>query len=390
MQRPASEEPPATNTRSDSDEKGLLGAGLPPESASAPASRAGTAKPPAPFSQRFTRTPRKISKAKLAVSAWRSKVHDAIEIRAGNVVDGSRWGHHYIRPASPNLVESSLYSSFDPPEPEMVSVRQVETALESDLLSLRRKYGCEEPSCEAARFTIMLPPSPAPSASSGRSFSARSYRSEPRQPLEERVGSTSRTVALPRYSKQTLAKWFKRIDVDRSGYLTLREFILALRLHRELFEIFAQVYNLDLGPEGSKQQVAKELMLIRRIVNDVDTDRSGEVDWLEFCDFFRRAGLLLEYQIRTELNRTDLCEEFGNSEAQRISSHSPPPAAVSDAAAGRAETPGEKEDGSLDATGTDQIVPLPKLDEAGVSKAESAAAKRARRRSSFGLRSLVA
>mmetsp|Transcript_24307 Transcript_24307/g.44623 ORF Transcript_24307/g.44623 Transcript_24307/m.44623 type:complete len:367 (-) Transcript_24307:61-1161(-) len=366
MQRPVSEEPRCVSPMQIDWRESQF-------SRSAPSSRAGIA-PPAPFSQRFSRAPRPVSKAKLAVSAWKSKVHAQLERTVENVADEDRWGHHYVRPASPSLVESCLYSSWGAPEPEMVCVKQAQSALEADLLSLQQKYGCEEPSSLAARYTIAVPRSSRPSTA-GRSSSARStpQRSSQARPSELCL-EADKLNALPRYSKQTLAKWFKRIDIDRSGFLTVREFILALRLHRELFSIFASVYQVHIGDEGvfTPEQATQELQLIRRIVHDVDADRSGEVDWAEFCGFFDNNGLLLEYRVRTELNRTSLCEEYEASQAQADGTQN------ADAAAALLHVPSGRVVSSPPAGDRPQVQPT------------TPGGKPRRRRSSFGSRRLVA
>lgn len=49
-----------------------------------------------------------------------------------------------------------------------------------------------------------------------------------------------------------------------------------------------------------------QLSRFRQILNELDGDGSGEMEWEEFVDFFRRCGLLLEYQVDTHLNHTGL------------------------------------------------------------------------------------
>merc|ERR1712070_796074 len=58
-----------------------------------------------------------------------------------------------------------------------------------------------------------------------------------------------------------------------------------------------------------------EIYRIKEILKEVDTDGSGTMEWDEFVDFFRRAGLLLEYHTEYNLNRTTLCSEM---ETQRL------------------------------------------------------------------------
>lgn len=157
-------------------------------------------------------------------------------------------------------------------------------------------------------------------------------------------------IAGVRFNKDRLAEWFRTLDKGGSGQVTQREFIVHLRKNKELLDLFcriARTQNADtrysevsawttmpgISPTDDalgrasvcsrKSRSAKasrtgvshrEVNKIKEILSEVDTDGSGSMEWPEFVDFFKRAGLLLEYKTRSSLNRTELCQAAEEAE----------------------------------------------------------------------------
>merc|ERR1719230_571596 len=76
--------------------------------------------------------------------------------------------------------------------------------------------------------------------------------------------------------------------------------------------------------DGSKLSPGEEIRIaqkeenqrIKRIMEEVDTDGSGTMEWPEFVDFFRRAGMLLEYRTKSILNRTPFWSQQNTAEKE--------------------------------------------------------------------------
>lgn len=216
--------------------------------------------------------------------------------------------------------ESCLYADVKSC-PEMQSLHSSLQALEKDAMNQNKKYGGMEPTSSNARFQIKLPNGP-----QHEKFSRRTVNKVKRpEPIDDnsweeihrrnsaQVDKRLRTQ-FPggiRFNKRTLRTMFKEIDRDASGVITQRELIIALRQHKSLLAMFALIQGADLPVEEAarqcKQAQREEVYRIKEILKEVDTDGSGSMEWDEFVEFFRRAGLLLEYKTRKTLNRTTLC-----------------------------------------------------------------------------------
>lgn len=120
-----------------------------------------------------------------------------------------------------------------------------------------------------------------------------------------------------RFDMATLEGWFRGIDRHGTGAISEREFILALRQrHRHLLNVLLRTHAIlkddtEVEYPCGRHLTRQEIWKIKQILREVDSDDNGTMEWSEFVDFFRRAGLLLEYQTPTgEIhNRTGLCQE---------------------------------------------------------------------------------
>lgn len=208
--------------------------------------------------------------------------------------------------------------------PKLQGVALVHAALECDRTKQQEKYGGAEPSSRAARFHVTLPQTPQHSkyCEFGRHALQDSVLTSGRSPPAtagegggEHMGDTPRTTAslnaqenrplssggTIRFNMNRLSKWFRDIDVNQTGSITQRELIVALRRHRGLQAMFCMMHGLEYGDAhtGSGEAATKarrdEVHRIKAIFREIDDDGSGIMEEAEFVEFFRRAGLLLEY-----------------------------------------------------------------------------------------------
>lgn len=203
----------------------------------------------------------------------------------------------------------------------MEAVKASVAALEQDEINQLKKYGGEEPSGRSARFAVELPRTPQHEKYSlrrnGRAAvpTAMSSATKASVQLDERLRKL-----FPggiRFNKRTLRAMFKEIDRDSSGDITQRELIIALRQHKSLLAMFALIQGAEIDDCLSSHHglQREEVYRIKEILKEVDTDGNGTMEWAEFVEFFRRAGLLLEYKTQRLLNRTTLCAGAGTATA---------------------------------------------------------------------------
>lgn len=200
--------------------------------------------------------------------------------------------------------------------PQMRGLNLIQSALESDAASQSLKYGTEEPSCRSARFCVSLPQTPQhqkfcygrgltekqtgfgtcrvadrdADREAGREAEAcRNFK----QDLEDRHPALEMPLAIPhgpkpssldrlRLNKTTLHTIFREIDSKATGFVTRRALIVALQR------------KLQLTAAGTAEREATNWLM--DVMDEVDSDKSGSLSWHSFLVFFRRAGILLEYE----------------------------------------------------------------------------------------------
>lgn len=217
--------------------------------------------------------------------------------------------------------ESSLAVGARWAAPRLCGLDAVCRALEGDVVAQREKYLGLEPQLHTARFHVTLPRSPQNSKLSWRSCGAGAPRGAHRvAPSPASDGSTAtpdsaaslssrrsaaasagallkaaragqHAAAPARTSKLTLLQMFRDIDYTGCGVVTQRQLVVALQKRPEYAGAFAQ------RPGGASQLEGAHR--IREILDQVDTGTDGSGDrglnWDAFVDFFRRAGLFLQY-----------------------------------------------------------------------------------------------
>lgn len=174
--------------------------------------------------------------------------------------------------------------------------RKVEEDLLKDKQNFSRKYDSETHTATTSKAT-------APVSSRPNVYSIKlPLKGEVHNKLCE--STRSEACGTAKFSVQTLRNFFRTLDSDGSGSISKREMIVALRANKNLQSLFlnhkqapqtqiaTQRQMEDQSVEGRRQ----ELQNILKILREVDSDGSGSLEWDEILEFFRRAGLLLEYQ----------------------------------------------------------------------------------------------
>lgn len=229
--------------------------------------------------------------------------------------------------------------------PRIRGLGLVQDSLERDALQQREKYGGAEPSKGAARFHVRLPQGPqhvkyslrastAPSGASrirGASCNGITRAGSKLAPFENVAGPlpplpAKDTFGSMRFDKQRLKGWFREIDQKKTGSISQRELIIALRSMKGLQAMFCMVNGIEYVDSGAGsamgeaavQAKREEVRRIKEILTEIDTDGSGTMEWEEFVEFFRKAGLLLEYQTQESYNRTSLCEADMGDKAKNV------------------------------------------------------------------------
>jgi len=142
-----------------------------------------------------------------------------------------------------------------------------------------------------------------------------------------------------KYDKLRLREWFNAMDVDRSGSIQRQTFVRFLIDNPVLRDIICSIYASQhgevpescansragskdstyfragskdstynragskestytgLGPKEDKVEQAKKYKRLIAAWKEIDTDKSGTLEWEEFVEYFRVNGFLLEYQL---------------------------------------------------------------------------------------------
>jgi len=215
--------------------------------------------------------------------------------------------------------------------PVLSCLDRITESLERDAREQRYKYRDTEPSVSAARYHVHLPRSP-----QNAKFSTRTLPAVPDEPtpVEGRPGeltdeeskSPGNSALSPRYNIRTLRNWFKDIDIAKTGSITRRDLLVALRRHRAMQTLFCTAQGLSIseadgltGAAAVEKARRDEVARIKQILDTLDTDGSGTMEWTEFVEFFRRSGMFLEYQTRQSLNRCSVMVPTPGIDAERQS-----------------------------------------------------------------------
>eukprot|EP00930_Biecheleria_cincta_P085371 TRINITY_DN74771_c0_g1_i1.p1 TRINITY_DN74771_c0_g1~~TRINITY_DN74771_c0_g1_i1.p1 ORF type:complete len:451 (-),score=48.25 TRINITY_DN74771_c0_g1_i1:183-1535(-) len=216
-----------------------------------------------------------------------------------------------------------------------------ETALEKDKSRLEHKYKdairsrFQPMKMDSARYHVKLPQTPqhmkyvrrnpetmvftheqasSSKAGTGRKTMKRGQTATCSLQISEGMPKTRQRVA---YNIKRLETWFKLMDTNSSGEVTVRKLIVGMMKHQELCDLFYilkdggknDIWGMNPNDRPKVGHLTRDDMdWIREILTDLDQDGNSSMDWPEFVDFFRSAGLLLEYSTRPELNQSHLGE----------------------------------------------------------------------------------
>jgi hypothetical protein len=205
----------------------------------------------------------------------------------------------------------------------MTALEHVRRDLEKDEMSQSAKYGCGEPTCSSARFHVTLPSSPQhtkfcfrPSPEQQTRSSKESVGIKEASPglgdstalTDSPLSKKSTGKVRERYDKRTLLQWFREMDQSDSGFVSTRGIIVFLRQRR--------VQAMRLKHDQSEETLAAqrtEVYRIRAATKTVDKDGKGNVNWDEFVEIFRQAGILLEYDSDRAADQALLSTQAGDA-----------------------------------------------------------------------------
>jgi len=182
--------------------------------------------------------------------------------------------------------------------PEIKGLHSVQAALEGDAEAQLRKYNSSEPSCLSARFHVRLPSSPQNQKYSRRrkSLGDNSSISGNSQKGLQAVDARP-PIAIPqgnRFDKSSLMVKFREMDLEGSGFIKKRAFIMFL--HEQL----AQAGH-------AQRDIPK---LARDLFKDMEANISQSFHWDDFIEVIRKAGLLAEYDFQAAVNQQQLAMDL--------------------------------------------------------------------------------
>mmetsp|Transcript_16546 Transcript_16546/g.28932 ORF Transcript_16546/g.28932 Transcript_16546/m.28932 type:complete len:346 (+) Transcript_16546:50-1087(+) len=278
------------------------------------------------------------------------KRQSLLNLEDGWAPDGTRVPRmRDVKPASLSMFESTLdQNSWK--LPAIGKLQHIEASLKRDHMKLNETYHGVAPndaSGSVARFNIKLPASPQHLKYCHPKTLAHSHTasesSSPRSPHKDTI--------YTKFSMPHLERIFKHL-AEGTDVIAHRKFIVAIQSSEDLLETFRRFALIPQAPDHEKPRDSpdhkrsrgsvvaagdreagekhprrsffqedaapephhvphtaphkEELGKMKQILVDLDEDGSGQMEWDEFVEFFRRAGLLMEYQTRKSLNHTDM------------------------------------------------------------------------------------
>jgi len=127
----------------------------------------------------------------------------------------------------------------------------------------------------------------------------------PQAPLPTSAASRSRY--RERFNITSLKKWFKEIDAKQIGQITHKQLIVEVmrKLHHATYggehldDAASAVHVREVEVDATKA----DLHHLKKVMDTIDGN--AILEWPEFLEFFRRSGLLVEYEKEAEGGRVD-------------------------------------------------------------------------------------
>eukprot|EP00928_Gymnodinium_smaydae_P060764 TRINITY_DN4455_c1_g1_i1.p1 TRINITY_DN4455_c1_g1~~TRINITY_DN4455_c1_g1_i1.p1 ORF type:complete len:478 (+),score=50.34 TRINITY_DN4455_c1_g1_i1:151-1584(+) len=116
----------------------------------------------------------------------------------------------------------------------------------------------------------------------------------------------------PRVDILTVRQWFDEMDWKGDGYVAKQAYLAALKDNAWFRQyIVYKERRLPSSVKPTAMELSFELRKGLRFWREMDRGRKNTIDWDDFVEFFRRSGLLFEYQ-NSDNPRTKMAELMGN------------------------------------------------------------------------------
>lgn len=110
------------------------------------------------------------------------------------------------------------------------------------------------------------------------------------------------------------------MDVDKTGRVTKAQWIKFLQEQPQLGRLMTGETVIDVSKEACRETVAKQMRTMLKSWRQIDTDRSGTLEWEEFLEFFRSSGFLIEYTTKDnpKTRMADILQHLHDSKEQDV------------------------------------------------------------------------
>jgi len=251
------------------------------------------------------------------------------------------------RPASWSPCETALLQGRrDWKVTQSEQVTHAEAKLHTDKLEIGKKYKCKISSrfqpldTTASNYYFQVPTTrqnmkysnnqeddASPRTQRARKMAADAQKAvEMKKPLLAQLrrptdqGDSRSSLTRPRpgigYDIHRLEEWFKLIDTNQSGEITVRKLIIAMMRYQDIMDLIyllkeksSGIWQLKPAERPTAGKLTREdMQWVRGILTELGSDGHTKMCWTEFVEFFRQSGLLMEYETRSDLNTSSLGE----------------------------------------------------------------------------------
>ncbi|CAK9020763.1 unnamed protein product [Durusdinium trenchii] len=223
---------------------------------------------------------------------------------------------------------------------ESDQVTHAEALLHTDKLEMGKKYQCQlssrlqrvapdnsdyyfkPPNCEQNRKYSNLQENPeSPRSRRARQMAAAAQQATlQKKPLLAQIRQPVAALERPRagvaYNIRRLEEWFRLMDTNNSGEITVRKLIIGMMRYQDIMDLIyllkeksSGIWQLKPSERPTAGKLSRDdMQWVRGVLSELGQDGHSTMTWPEFVEFFRQSGLLLEYETRDELNSSSLGE----------------------------------------------------------------------------------